>query len=354
MVASFVGLLWVACTGALSVGGSSCWENNQAKHWPADLRSNSSNLEELAWGLEDAARLEAFLDLLLVARPPGSEQAAEVREAIAGILEEMGWQVEDQQFTATSPFGEEVQMSNLVAMQSPTMPRQLAIACHLDSKRDPVGFLGATDSAVPCALMIDIAASVGRLTRRQSELGLSLIFLDGEEQLHEHTLFGPDGLYGSKEMAVRLANTSYSAQPGPWCQDGPATEMSRLDLFLLLDLIGAPGPTFRNVIDPTTGECDELFSELVAIEDALTNLCPSCNPPPRQFENQCTEEDPVVDDQVPFLEEGLRRALHVVANPFPQVWHTMADDKSHLDWEAIGRTAAVLRVFVAEFLHVTL
>ena len=27
---------------------------------------------------EDAARLEAFLDLILVARPPGSEQAREV------------------------------------------------------------------------------------------------------------------------------------------------------------------------------------------------------------------------------------------------------------------------------------
>ena len=37
-----------------------------------------------------------------------------------------------------------------------------------------------------------------------------------------------------------------------------------------------------------------------------------------------------------------------------KVWHTMADDKSHLDWEAIRRTAAVLRVFVAEFLHVRL
>ena len=32
----------------------------------------------------------------------------------------------------------------------------------------------------------------------------------------------------------------------------------------------------------------------------------------------------------------------------------MADDKAHLDWEAIRRTAAVLRVFVAEFLHVRL
>ena len=37
-----------------------------------------------------------------------------------------------------------------------------------------------------------------------------------------------------------------------------------------------------------------------------------------------------------------------------KVWHTMADDKSHLDWEAIRRTAAVLKVFVAEFLHVRL
>ena len=37
-----------------------------------------------------------------------------------------------------------------------------------------------------------------------------------------------------------------------------------------------------------------------------------------------------------------------------KVWHTMADDKSHLDWEAIRRTAAVLRVFVAEFLNVRL
>ena len=29
--------------------------------------------------------------------------------------------------------------------------------------------------------------------------------------------------------------------------------MPRLDLMLLLDLIGAPDPTFRNVIDPSTG-----------------------------------------------------------------------------------------------------
>ena len=31
------------------------------------------------------------------------------------------------------------------------------IACHYDSKISPKGFLGATDSAVPCAQMINLA-----------------------------------------------------------------------------------------------------------------------------------------------------------------------------------------------------
>ena len=40
--------------------------------------------------LEDAARLEEFLDLLLVARPPGSEQAAEVGQALEGSPTQLG------------------------------------------------------------------------------------------------------------------------------------------------------------------------------------------------------------------------------------------------------------------------
>ena len=32
---------------------------------------------------------------------------------------------------------------------------------------------------------------------------------DGEEQLYNNTMFGPDGLYGSKHMAQRLSDSSY-------------------------------------------------------------------------------------------------------------------------------------------------
>ena len=36
-------------------------------------------------------------------------------------------------------------------------PRRLLIACHYDSKMTPKNFLAATDSAVPCAQMINLA-----------------------------------------------------------------------------------------------------------------------------------------------------------------------------------------------------
>ena len=42
-----------------------------------------------------------------------------------------------------------------------------------------------------------------------SELSLQVIMFDGEEQLYNNTMFGPDGLYGSKHMAESLSDTSY-------------------------------------------------------------------------------------------------------------------------------------------------
>jgi hypothetical protein len=32
----------------------------------------------------------------------------------------------------------------------------LCIACHYDSKISPEGFVGATDSAVPCAMLLNL------------------------------------------------------------------------------------------------------------------------------------------------------------------------------------------------------
>ena len=61
-----------------------------------------------------------------------------------------------------------------------------------------------------------------------------------------------------------------------------------------------------------------------------------------------------MDDHTPFLELGLRRALHLIADPFPAVWHELEDDWDHLDTESIIRVARVVRLFLAEYFHLKL
>ena len=51
---------------------------------------------------------------------------------------------------------------NVIATLDPTAPRRLVLVCHYDSKKSPAGFLGATDSAVPCAQMINLAYTLRR------------------------------------------------------------------------------------------------------------------------------------------------------------------------------------------------
>lgn len=43
--------------------------------------------------------------------------------------------------------------------------------------------------------------------------------------------------------------------------------------------------------------------------------------------------------------------LHLITYPFPDVWHTEADNETALDYTTIDNVATVLRVFVAEYLR---
>ena len=43
--------------------------------------------------------------------------------------------------------------------------------------------------------------------------------------------------------------------------------------------------------------------------------------------------------------------VHVIAVPFPHVWHKLSDNKSALDRNTIDNLNKIFHVFVAEFLH---
>ena len=71
----------------------------------------------------------------------------------------------------------------MVATLNPSAPRKLVLACHYESKiMDEGVFLAATDSAVPCAMMLNVAHVLDSLlAQHNSDVTLQLVFLDGEE-----------------------------------------------------------------------------------------------------------------------------------------------------------------------------
>lgn len=83
-------------------------------------------------------------------------------------MRDLGWTVESDVFEADTPIFGQLEFENVIAKLNPNARRYLALACHFDSKytreRD---FVGATDSAVPCAQLINLAAVMDRYLNKQ-------------------------------------------------------------------------------------------------------------------------------------------------------------------------------------------
>ena len=43
--------------------------------------------------------------------------------------------------------------------------------------------------------------------------------------------------------------------------------------------------------------------------------------------------------------------VHLISYPFPDVWHTQDDNETALDFITISNIGAIMRVFVADYLH---
>lgn len=71
-------------------------------------------------------------------------------------------------FTASTPLGS-LDFGNVVATLDPGAAHHLTLACHYDSKFFPPGlppFVGATDSAVPCALLLELVQALDVMLSR--------------------------------------------------------------------------------------------------------------------------------------------------------------------------------------------
>ena len=86
-------------------------------------------------------------------------------------MKDFDWDVKVDEFNDVTPHGVR-KFTNIIATMDPEAERRLVLACHYDSKdMPPVNgkyFKGATDSAVPCAMMIDIAHTLHEKLKNRS------------------------------------------------------------------------------------------------------------------------------------------------------------------------------------------
>jgi glutaminyl-peptide cyclotransferase len=104
------------------------------------------------------------------------------------------------------------------------------------------------------------------------------------------------------------------------------TEIDTIEHLILLDLLGAVKPRIRSYF-PDTGW---LFDGLVSVEHRLTESGAFVYADEKHnwdsFFTPRTGKEVSIgyvgDDHVPFLRKGVS-VLHIIAEPFPRVWHTL-------------------------------
>ncbi len=231
-----------------------------------------------------------------------------------------------------------------------------------------------------------------------AETTLQLIFFDGEEAFR--TWSEIDSIYGARSTLFsspfllisprsRMPARSHLAEtwaatylpPHPkrrlLSPSTPFTQLSTIEHLVLLDLLGAAHPLVRSYFPDTAW----LFDALVDAETRLRKAgILDAKALGGSFFRRRSATDSNLgymgDDHVPFLHRGVS-VLHVIAEPFPSVWHTLGvrtfallsfsllaadvvgldfshhrgqDDATVLDLPTLRAWNLIFRVFFAEYL----
>lgn len=192
------------------------------------LASVANISSDLSDSILDYHNPSSTLAKLLIPRAVGSQNLTNVQNLIRDHFSKISttigstsssssqqiktWSRFEDTFEADTPYGFRT-FTNLVFTHDPQADRKFVVAAHVDSKYFPgppeSGFVGATDSAVPCGMMLELASTLTPLLDRlvsswnsdnKPQYGerttLQLVFFDGEEAFKEWT--NTDSIYGAK------------------------------------------------------------------------------------------------------------------------------------------------------------
>jgi glutaminyl-peptide cyclotransferase len=319
-----------------------------------------------AGGADFDIKTGSILSPILIPRVPGTEGSAIVQQFFVDYFRTNLplWKIEFQNSTSKTPTSsKDVPFVNIIFSRDPpwTQPGdvgRLTLVAHYDSKIEPAGFIGAIDSAAPCAMIIHAARSVdAALTKKweamtaqgldsglEEEKGLQILFLDGEEAFVQWS--DQDSLYGARSLAE-----TWEQQPHP-ALSTYKTPLHSISLFMLLDLLGSPNPSVPSYWKTTHWA----YHALATLETRMREQKLAKSNPSTPFlvdkdkKNDIWPGWSMQDDHIPFVRRGVE-VLHLIPNPFPwNIWHKIEDDGEHLDMDTVEDWAKITTAFVAEWM----
>ncbi|KAI5467573.1 hypothetical protein BGZ63DRAFT_410502 [Mariannaea sp. PMI_226] len=299
---------------------------------------------------------------ILIPRVPGTDGQLIAQKHFVDFFAESlpDWTVEWQNFTDKTPVtgNKDIPFSNIIFRRDPPDVNpgdvsRLTLVAHYDSKIDPPGFIGAIDSAAPCAMLMHLARSIDKaLTSKWEEeeglnepKGVQILFLDGEEAFHQWT--STDSLYGARALAEQWDNQFHASM------STFRTPLDSISLFVLLDLLGSVDPQVPSYFLTTHWA----YRAMASIESRMRKLGILETKPANSFLPDSDKASYrfgstfVDDDHRPFMERGVD-VLHLIPSPFPKVWHRIEDDGEHLDLATCRDWAKIATAFVVEWMDI--
>ncbi|KAL9132590.1 MAG: hypothetical protein Q9175_006237 [Cornicularia normoerica] len=305
-----------------------------------------------------------LLSQILQPRVPGSPGSTAVLNHFAEFFgsELPEWTITYQNFSSKVAVlgNKEMPFVNMIATRDPPWSNPgevgyLTLVAHYDSLMKPEGFIGAIDSAAPCAMLMHTAKSLeDALTKKwagmveagdhefEEHKGLQIIFLDGEEAFA--TWSDTDSIYGAKSLAAEMESTHHPAL------STYHNALSAIHLFVLLDLLGSRNPKVPSYFKVTHWA----YKKMADLEKRLRDHSLFRSSGSSWFYDVDKSNDRwmggmIGDDHVPFMARGVD-VLHLIPSPFPPVWHKMSDDGEHLDISATEDWAVLVTAFAAEWM----
>jgi glutaminyl-peptide cyclotransferase len=182
--------------------------------------SNNSLASIPSPGKDFDIRTGPILAPILTVRVSGTNGNDKVRHHFVNYFRKNlpKWELSWENSTQPTALQKNIKFANLIFRRDPPWAKKgdvgrLVLAAHYDSKMEPKGFIGAVDSAAPCAMMIHAARSIDQaLTRKWeamqkngqaglgAEKGVELYLLDGEEAFKMWS--DSDSIYGARLVAI--------------------------------------------------------------------------------------------------------------------------------------------------------